>query len=190
MYKLICVSNRTLCNDLTERIKKIASCGIPVILREKDLCEDEYFSLLKQVGTENIIAHTYADAAMAAGIKKIHLPLHLLERTDVSGFERVGSSVHSLEQALRAYECGADYLTAGHIFATDCKKGLPPRGTGLIREICAAVPLPVYAIGGISPDNANTAIDAGAAGVCAMSGFMRCADIKKYISLYAGACSE
>lgn len=190
MYKLICVSNRTLCNDLTERIKKIASCGIPVILREKDLCENEYFSLLKQVGTENIIAHTYAGAAMAAGIKKIHLPLPLLERTNVSGFERVGCSVHSLEQALHAYECGAGYLTAGHIFATDCKKGLPPRGTGLIHEISAAVPLPVYAIGGISPDNAKTAIDAGAAGVCAMSGFMRCADIKKYISLYAGACSE
>lgn len=190
MYKLICISNRTLCNDIAARVKNIVDCGIPVILREKDLDEHDYLKLLNKTGTKNIIAHTYADAAISAGIKKIHLPLHLLEIADTSGFEVVGCSVHSLEQAQRAYELGADYITAGHIFATDCKKGLPPRGTGLIEKIASAIPLPVYAIGGISPDNAQTAIDAGASGVCVMSGFMKCTDIKEYISLYTGAYTE
>ena len=98
--------------------------------------------------------------------------------------------MHSIEQAFKAYECGAHYLTAGHIFATDCKKGLPPKGIGLIKEITSALPLPVYAIGGISRDNAQTAVDAGAAGVCVMSGFMKCDNIKKYISLYKGTYTE
>lgn len=190
MYKLICVSNRTLCSDFTERIKRITGYGIPVILREKDLSEQDYSSLLKNIGINNIIAHTYAAAAESAGIKKIHLPLPLLEQTDISRFELVGCSVHSIEQAFKAYECGAHYLTAGHIFATDCKKGLPPKGIGLIKEITSALPLPVYAIGGISRDNAQTAVDAGAAGVCVMSGFMKCDNIKKYISLYKGTYTE
>ena len=190
MYKLICVSNRALCSDFTERIKRITEYGIPVILREKDLSEQDYSDLLIKTGTNNIIAHTYAAAAESAGIKRIHLPLPILERTDVSGFELVGCSVHSIEQAFRAYECGAHYLTAGHIFATDCKKGLPPKGIGLIKEITSALPLPVYAIGGISPDNAQSAVDAGAAGVCVMSGFMKCDNIKKYISQYYGAYTE
>lgn len=184
MCKLICVSNRALCSDFIQRIKSIAENEIPVILREKDLCSQDYYDLLCKIGSANIIAHTYADAANSAGIKKIHMPLSQLELTDVRKFELVGCSVHSAEQARRAYELGADYVTAGHIFATDCKKDLPPRGTALITEITSIIPIPVYAIGGISPDNAQSVIDAGAAGVCVMSGFMQCADIKKYISLY------
>lgn len=69
---------------------------------------------------------------------------------------------------------GATYITAGHIFATDCKKGVPPRGLDFLSSVCSFVNIPVYAIGGISPVNAQKAIDAGAEGVCIMSGLMTC----------------
>ena len=87
-------------------------------------------------------------------------------------------------------------MTAGHIFATDCKKGLPPRGLDFLKNVCDAVLIPVYAIGGInialSDDSkafdASSDYDAmpdisvprladvmkcGAAGGCIMSGMMR-----------------
>ena len=88
-------------------------------------------------------------------------------------------------------------MTAGHIFATDCKKGLPPRGLDFLKNVCDAVGIPVYAIGGINiassgdstasdapstydavrdisvPRLARSLIECGAAGGCIMSGMMR-----------------
>ena len=60
-----------------------------------------------------------------------------------------GVSVHSVEDARLAEQCGATYLTAGHVFVTDCKKGLAPRGLDFLHEVCSSVKIPVYAIGGI-----------------------------------------
>lgn len=186
MYnKLICITSRSLCGgDFVQRVRDILDMGIPVILREKDLTETEYSRLLHLIGRQDIIAHSFAEAARKAGCKKIHLPLPLLERTDISDFDIVGSSTHSVEQAERAAELGAAYVTAGHVFATDCKKGLEPRGIGLLTEISQTVNIPVYALGGIDHGNAADCISAGAHGVCAMSGFMRCEDLSAYVERY------
>ena len=186
MYnKLICISNRKLCRgDFTERIRDILDLGIPVILREKDLSEAEYYDLLVKIDRKDIIAHTFCDAAKKFGCRKIHLPLPLLETADISNFDITGASTHSEEEALRAQRLGASYITAGHVFPTDCKKGLAPHGVGLLTEIKSAVSIPVYALGGISPDNAADAIAAGADGIAVMSGFMMCGDLKEYCDKY------
>lgn len=63
--------------------------------------------------------------------------------------------------------------TLGHIFATQCKPGLPPRGLALLKEVCTHSPIPVYAIGGITLANLPQVLEAGAAGGCMMSGFMK-----------------
>ena len=67
---------------------------------------------------------------------------------------------------------GASYVTGGHIFATDCKKGVPPRGLDFLKAVCSSVNIPVYAIGGINGDNINSVLNAGASGACIMSGLM------------------
>ena len=89
--------------------------------------------------------------------------------------QKIGTSVHSTEQAQEAQELGASYVTAGHIYATDCKKGLQPRGLDFLRQVCAAVDLPVYAIGGIKFDETQwmSLKECGAAGGCIMSGMMK-----------------
>lgn len=186
MYKLLCISNRRLCGEkeFINRIQEIIDFGIPVILREKDLTERQYYDMLCSIDRKNIIAHTYAAAARNFGCTGIHLPMPLLECTDISGFDIIGASTHSLEEAQHAQERGTSYITAGHVFATDCKKGLKPRGTGLIRDICSDVHIPVYALGGISPENALSCIHAGAYGVSIMSGFMQCGSIKEYAGEY------
>lgn len=88
-------------------------------------------------------------------------------------FDVIGASTHSVEDARRAKELGASYITAGHVFATDCKKGLAPRGLQFLADVCDSVDIDVYAIGGISENNMKQCIGRGAKGVCMMSGFMR-----------------
>lgn len=180
----ICVTNRKLCQgDFLGRIREIAREGIAdgIVLREKDISEEEYYALAEQVlqigrdyGIECVL-HTFYQTARRLNCKKIHLPLDILTEMkpeDRADFEWMGSSVHSVEQAQTAVRCGADYVMAGHVFDTDCKKGLPGRGLAFIREIADAVSVPVYGIGGIDTRNASAVIKSGAQGICIMSGFM------------------
>jgi len=94
----------------------------------------------------------------------------------------LGASCHSLEEAKEAVELGCTYLIAGHIFATDCKKGLPGRGTEFLQSVCESVQVPVYAIGGISGENMTLVRKAGAKGGCVMSGWMQCDNVKEYLA--------
>ncbi|MBR1592157.1 MAG: thiamine phosphate synthase [Ruminococcus sp.] len=192
MFKIICVTNRKLCDgDFFDRIEKIAECQPDaVILREKDLPEYEYSLLAERVmdicGRYDVkcILHSFVNTALKLGAEYIHLPLGILRTTDkniLSGFKKIGSSCHSVEDAGEALSLGADYITAGHIYETDCKKGIVPRGTMFLKSVCESVDIPVFAIGGISPENINSVINAGAEGVCLMSSFMKCDDILRYM---------
>ncbi len=183
MFELIAVTNRALCEaDFLTQIKKIAAAGISsIILREKELLPQEYAELAREVAAicesagVAFTPHFFVEQARELGARRIHLPLHMLETKPELRveFEVLGASVHSVEQAKQAAALGADYVTAGHVFATDCKKGVPPRGAYWLAEVCRGVDIPVYAIGGIGVDNICAVRDAGAAGACIMSGFMR-----------------
>ena len=93
----------------------------------------------------------------------------------LENFREIGCSVHSVEDALEAQKLGATYLTAGHIYTTNCKKGLPPRGLKFLWDVCDSVTIPVYAIGGIHPETEQISevIARGAAGGCIMSDMMK-----------------
>ena len=67
---------------------------------------------------------------------------------------------------------GATYVVAGHIFKTDCKKGLEPRGLNFIKELSSILTIPIFAIGGINKENSNLVLNSGAFGVCMMSSLM------------------
>ena len=180
MFKVICVTQMSAAEDFFTRLEEICAAGIDrVILREKSLTEAEYEALGQRV--MNICAkygtalslHTFTNAAKRLDSKAIHLSFPDFTSGKGEGFETVGVSVHSLSEAKLAEKSGASYITAGHIFPTDCKKDLPPRGTDFLREICQNVHIPVYAIGGITPENAPLVNAAGASGVCLMSGLMK-----------------
>ena len=83
----------------------------------------------------------------------------------------LGCSVHSVEDAIEAEKLGASYLTAGHIFATDCKRTAATRN-GILKQVCETVNIPVYAIGGIGLNDGkiDSVCECGAAGACIMSG--------------------
>lgn len=190
MSDLICITNRKLCsNNFSDQIEMIASAHPKaIVLREKDLSEKEYEQLARQVmqicqkhGTQCIL-HSFSNVAIALGAEAVHMPLPLLQKMttqEKSHFQIIGASCHSLEEAKEAQDLGCTYITAGHIFLTDCKKGLPGRGLSFLEEICKAVRIPVYAIGGISSQNIESVRKTGAAGACIMSGFMRCKTVEE-----------
>lgn len=191
MFDLFCVTNRALCTKpFLSQIKEIAQSGVKgIILREKDLHPQEYQALAQKVmdlcqGHTQCILHSFVDCALSLGAPKIHLPLGVLRtltEEQKQSFQGIGASCHSLADAKEAEALGCTYLTLGHIFPTDCKKGVPPRGLSLLETVCSHTSLPVLAIGGISPDNIRSVREAGAKGVCIMSGLMTCEDPKELV---------
>lgn len=191
MYKLLAITNRHLCkNDFFKQIENLSALNekntvlssVSIVLREKDLLENDYKDLAAKVlnickkNNTDCILHTYYNAAIELDCKKIHLPFHVLKSNPhiYKDFNEIGVSIHSVSEAIEAVNLGATYITAGHIFATDCKKDLAPRGLDFLSTVCDSVNIPVYAIGGISLENAQKAIYAGATGICIMSGLMNC----------------
>lgn len=183
---IIAVTNRRLCQrpflEQLERVCSVRPAG--VILREKDLTEAQYQTLAEKVLAlcrrydVPCILHGFPEAARRLGVQSVQLPLWQLEaaggRPGLVGLGQIGASVHSVQEALRAEALGADSVTAGHIYETSCKEGLPPRGTEFLWAVCSAVRIPVYAIGGIrlEENQIRAVLGCGAAGVCIMSGMM------------------
>ena len=192
MFDILCVTNRLLCKeDFLTRIKKIAkSKPTAIILREKYLNEDEYKKLASEVlkicqtYKTLFIPHSFVDVATELNCNALHVPLNILRSLSVedkAGFTTLGVSCHSVEDAIEAEKLGCTYITAGHVFDTGCKKGLPGRGLEFLKNVCESVSIPVYAIGGISSENIVDVRNAGAKGACVMSSTMVCEDVKKYI---------
>lgn len=192
MSDILCVTNRKLCSgeflSRVEEIAKAAPAGI--LLREKDLPEEEYKALAKEVMEicnkyqVPCMLHSFIQVAVELESPAIHLPLPLLRTMTAEEkviFSCIGASCHSVEEAKEAERLGCTYIIAGHIFATDCKKGVPPRGIGFLQEVCLAVNIPVYAIGGISAENVDSVRRAGVAGACIMSGLMECEKPDAYV---------
>lgn len=182
--KKICITNRKLiCGDYLEQIQRIVQGGVDaVILREKDLSEPEYEGLAREVlriCSERhtlCILHSFTNVAKRLNHPYIHLPMPLFLELDEENrryFKRIGVSTHTVEEAKKAEQLGADYITASHIFPTGCKPGMAPRGLTYLKNVRNAVDIEVYALGGIHPDNVSLCVEAGADGVCMMSEYMK-----------------
>lgn len=188
---VIAVTNRKLSQrPFLEQIKRVCQLRPEaIILREKDLSETEYAKLAEEVYNittsydVRLIIHTYINVAKELGINTVHMSLHnmreyrkeFIDNVNKINNIKTGCSMHSVEEAVEARNMGASYITAGHVYATDCKKGLAPRGLDFLKNVCDSVDIPVYAIGGINIDDGRRkeVKKYGAAGSCIMSGMMK-----------------
>ena len=192
MYKkyehTIVITNRTLVQrDFFEQMQKVILLHPhAVILREKDLPDDAYEVVAEKVldmcreEDVNGFLHSRISIAKSLDCGRIHLSIPVLEsmkeeerRNLRKDFQEISVSCHSMEDMKTAVKNGATQIILGTIFETECKKGLRGKGLEFVREICKACPVPVYAIGGINMERLPQVIDAGAAGGCMMSGFMK-----------------
>jgi thiamine-phosphate pyrophosphorylase len=96
---------------------------------------------------------------------------------------QIGLSSHAPDQAKRAVAAGAAYVAIGPVFATGTKPKARPVTLEYVRWAAANLTVPWFAIGGINLSNIGSVIEAGAQGVCVVSGILNCEDI-------ATACLE
>ena len=199
--KLNIISNRKLCENenLEKQIEKIFSAYerkiilknfeiVSLTLREKDLNKNEYLKLIEKVYPIcqkykiNLILHQNYDLNLddKYNIEGIHLSYNIFKSLNenikaelIKKYKRIGVSIHSLEEAKDVESLGASYVIAGHIFKTDCKKGLEPRGLKFIEDLSSALSIPIFAIGGIDEKKSLSVIDSGAFSVCMMSTLMK-----------------
>lgn len=186
--KLIVVTNRQLCQgDFLQQIAKVVAIKpAGLILREKDLAEAEYSALAKAVleicqnASVPMLSHSHLELAEDLECQGVHLPyacfMENLEQVHKLQAEKrllISTSCHSKEEAVTAASNGANQVILGTIFETDCKPGKVGAGLAFLKEVCDACPIPVYAIGGINRERLPGVLQAGAAGGCMMSGFMR-----------------
>jgi thiamine-phosphate diphosphorylase len=81
--------------------------------------------------------------------------------------------VHSVAEAVAAAEAGADWIVFGPVYDTPSKRLYgPPQGLGLLAEVARAVPIPVIAVGGITPERVDAVRKAGAHGVAVISAIL------------------
>lgn len=196
LSNIVVISNRHICYEsnggeseisaLLSQLEEVCKYNPKfVVLREKDLSAREYGELFDKArlicdrAGVKLVLHNFSELAIDKGYRHIHMPLYKLQelvekdKNALANFDTIGASIHSVEDLKLAELLGATYVTAGHVFATDCKKGLPPRGTEFLENICKNTDLDVYAIGGITFANLGQVMELGAKGGCMMSSLMK-----------------
>lgn len=150
-----------------------------IIIREKYLSDDmlaKFAEPIIKLGKRYdvpIILRGTPQLARRLGIN--HLQLSFQEAMSMelpSDFKSIGVSVHKLSEAIEAEKHGASRVNYGHVFASPCKPGLPPRGIAALDEIVQACEIPVYAIGGITLETLPFLLPVNIAGSCLMSASM------------------
>lgn len=199
---ILCVTQKSVVvDDFLTRIEKILSAKpYALVLREKEMQESEYSQLAyevhllcKQYQTELFlnadIAYTIKLAMQfSCGIhtsfgnyKNILANDEEIRKVIDSGI-KLGLSIHSCEEVefiiKNQFSLPLSHIIAGHIFNTDCKKDLAPRGLGFLKNVVDIMPfnIPVFGIGGMVPTRMHDVLETGAKGVAVMSSLMKCED--------------
>lgn len=156
-------------------------------IREKDLDENAFLKEAEQIQSlcakycVPFIVNDNVELAVKIGADGVHVGQSDMAAKDVRaliGKDKIlGVSAQTVEQALEAQKCGADYLGTGAIFPTGSKDDAQVLGVQTLKEICSAVNIPVVAIGGISKDNILELKKSGIAGVSVISAIFAQSDI-------------
>lgn len=173
--------------EFLRRTEAALQGGVTLLqLREKNRTTREYMALAEQVhGLTRrygvpLLIDDRLDVAMAVDAEGVHLgqsdlPIHVARR--ILGVDKiVGATAKTVPQAREAYEQGADYLGVGAIYPTTTKVKTVLTSTDTLRDICAAVPIPVNAIGGLNKTNIDVLCGIPIAGICVVSAIMKADD--------------
>lgn len=179
------VGRQSLYEQVESALKGGASC---VQLREKELDEEEFLkealelsALCRQYGVPFFI-NDNVEIAIKCHADGIHVGQEDMEaakvRQKVGDDMMIGVSVHSVEEALEAVRNGADCLGVGAMFSTSTKTDVDVLPKETLRDICAAVEIPVVAIGGINKSNISQLSGTGVDGVALVSAIFAADDIE------------
>ena len=174
---------------LKSQVEKALKGGATMIqIREKDLNEKDFLleaeELLALCRSYNVpfIVNDNVELAVKIGADGVHVGQSDMNARDVRaliGNDKIlGVSTQTVEQALFAQECGADYLGVGAVFPTGSKDDAEVLDRKTLMDICKAVSIPVVAIGGITKDNVRELKGTGIAGISVISAVFAQKDIQ------------
>jgi thiamine-phosphate pyrophosphorylase len=179
---MICLVTDRRRRPVVDQAGAAARAGIDLVqVREHDLAAGPLLQLVAGVldavrGTRTrVVVNDRVDIALAAGAHGVHLRADSVPPEAVRSIAPrpflVGRSVHNRAEAESAAP-EVDYLIAGTVYATASKgPDVPLLGIAGLQSICAAVEVPVLAIGGITAERLDEVRRAGAAGIAAISWF-------------------
>ncbi|MCR8744928.1 thiamine phosphate synthase [Romboutsia lituseburensis] len=169
------ITNRSLCDEdkYFESIKNSVYNGIEnIIIREKDLNNEQlkniYYKIkysLKNINKKyNLIINSNVDVFEEVDADGIHLPFILFKKNLQNNYvfkdnKILGISTHSieeieyLEELKKVNNLKIDYITISHIYETDCKKGMNPKGIDILISAKKISSSNIVALGGITPKN-------------------------------------
>lgn len=168
-------------------LQKIVECGAAGVdyiqLREKDLSGRELERLAKAAmaaipsgSRTRLLINDRTDVALACGAHGVHLPAGSISASEARAVWMkasrngaapvIGVSTHSLAEALLAEAHGADFVVFAPVFEKEGSAN--PAGLEELAEICRSCTIPVLGLGGVTPENAQLCLGAGAAGIAAI----------------------
>lgn len=174
--------------SLYEQVKEALENGVTCVqLREKELNESDFLKEAKQISAlckeykVPFIVNDNVNIAIACKADGIHVGQEDMELTNVRKLVGedmiIGVSAHTVEEAIKAQEGGADYIGIGAVFATSTKTDVDVLSFETLRSICEAVDIPTVAIGGIKKDNICKLKGSGIDGVAVVSAIFAAKDI-------------
>ena len=174
--------------SLYEQVKEALENGVTCVqLREKELNEGDFLKEAKQISAlckeykVPFIVNDNVDIAIACKADGIHIGQEDMELTNVRKLVGedmiIGVSAHTVEEAIKAQEGGADYIGIGAVFATSTKTDVDVLSFATLKSICEAVDIPTVAIGGIKKDNICKLKGSGIDGVAVVSAIFAAKDI-------------
>ena len=187
--------------EFLDRVRSALRGGVSLIqLREKERSTREYIDLAHKVGAlaqefgVPLIIDDRIDVALASGVQGVHLgqsdmPIKTARKILGEDFI-IGATAKTVEQALEAFEQGADYLGVGAIYPTTTKVKTVLTSIEMLDKICKAVPIPVNAIGGLNKDNIDVLKGIGISGICAVSAIMKADDPENAVKELSAAVKE
>lgn len=187
--------------EFLDRVRSALRGGVSLIqLREKQRTTREYIDLAQKVGAlaaqfgVPLIIDDRIDVALASGVQGVHLgqsDMPIKTARKILGEDYIiGATAKTVDQALEAYEQGADYLGVGAIYPTTTKVKTVLTSTETLDKICKAVPIPVNAIGGLNKDNIDVLKGIGISGICAVSAIMKADDPENAVKELSAAVKE
>ena len=186
-------------SGLLGAVDTACKAGVRLVqLREKDLDSRELFELARSLRTVTsqhggrLLVNDRVDVALAARLDGVHCPeagFPPAAARELLGSESlVGASCHSLDAAQRAADSGVDFVFFGPVYDTPSKAAYgPPAGLDVLKRVCSEVVVPVFAVGGITPERSTDCMNAGASGVAVISAILASGDVAESVRAFETA---
>jgi len=185
-FSLYLVTDRSAlpATSFQDAVESCLAAGLKAVqLREKDMAVRDLLGLAHTLRDSTrrhaakLLINDRADVALAVGADGVQragtsLPVSALRAISPPGF-LIGASVHDIAEARAAESAGADFLLFGPVYDTPSKRQHgPPQGLAALEQVSSALGIPVFGVGGVTPDRVAEVMRTGAAGVAVIGAIL------------------